>query len=156
MNTIILLFALLLALPGPAPVSGIRSGRIVIHDAFPAVLKNFPERVDPGVDGYIGTTDCSEIGQRFVLVRQGVPDALVAVADCAWSYHAAYRQQMDLIADVDRKLWVGPERPQEAELWPIGLRRAYVALQARTLELRSLGDRDRQPNGSQGPRFQPF
>jgi hypothetical protein len=139
MNIIIILIALLLAIPGPAPASEIRTGRIVIHDAFPAVLKNFPERADPGVDGYIGTTDCREIGERFVLVRPGQPDALVTVADCAWSFHVAYRQRMNLIADVDRSLWTGPERPQYAELWPVDVRGAFLKeRQEYELELRHM------------------
>ena len=149
---IILLLVTSLLAPAPA----VRGGRIVLHDAFPAVLANYPDRVRDDVDGYIATDSCAELGQTIVLVRPGVPDALVAVADCAWDYHVPYRQRMGYIADVDRKLWVGPERPQEAELWPVGLRRAYLALQARTLEFRHLGDRDRRPDGPQRPWLQPF
>jgi hypothetical protein len=154
MNYLSIVLLLVASLLAPAPA--VRAGRIVLHDAFPAVLANYPERVQDGVDGYIATNSCEELGQTFVLVRPGVPDALVAVADCAWDYDIPYRQRMGYIADVDRRLWVGPERPQEAQLWPVGLRRVYLALQAREHELRPMGDGDRQPDGPQRPWVQPY
>lgn len=123
MKTLFLALALWAAL---LPLPSVRSGKIVLHNAFPAVLKNFPERVQSGVDGYIATDDCAEIGQRFVLVRPGLPDALVAVADCAWEADVPYRESMGYIADVDALLWDGPERPQPAQLWPPALRRVFL------------------------------
>lgn len=93
------------------------SGLIVLHAVMPAVLANFPERVQDGVDGYVAVSDCAMIGQRLVLVRPGLPDALVAVADCAAADDVAYRAQAGYIADVETALWAGPKRPQPAELW---------------------------------------
>lgn len=121
----LILALILLLVPAPKANSEIMSGKIVLHNAFPAILRNFPERIQPDVDGYIAVTDCAEIGTRYTLVRAGQPDALVAVADCAWPRHAAYRAQMGYIADVDAELWTGPELPQPAELWPPELRAAY-------------------------------
>ena len=102
------------------------AGLIVAHVAFPAVLANFPERADPTVAGYVAVTDCAMMGQRLVLVRQGEPDVLVAVADCAWASHASDRAEQGLIADVDVALWTGPWRPQYAELWEPAARAAYL------------------------------
>jgi len=103
------------------------AGLIVVHAAFPAVLAHFPERADPAVAGYVAVTDCAAMGERYVLVRPGLPDVLVAVADCAWSADAAYRADRGLIADVDAALWVGPWRPQRGELWDPLRRAAYLA-----------------------------
>lgn len=93
------------------------TGLIVAHAAFPAVFLSYPDRRDPDVDGYIAVNDCAEIGNRYVLVRQGLPDALVAVADCAQARHVSYRNEQGLIADVDVALWHGGYWPQPAELW---------------------------------------
>lgn len=123
---IIALWLAVIALPPASHVNRVRAGEIVLHNAFPAVLQNFPERVQDGVDGYIATDDCGEMGDLFVLVRPGTPDVLVAVADCAWQSDVPYRRRMGYIADVDRQVWVGPEVPQEAELWPVGLRQSYL------------------------------
>lgn len=131
MNTFVSLVALLLVVSALPPANGIRVGKIVLHDAMPRVLVNFPERAQVGVDGYVATTDCVEIGRRFVLVRPGLPDALVAVADCAWEQDAHYRNLMGYIADVDRALWKGAERPQDAQLWPVGLREAFLLVKER-------------------------
>lgn len=105
-------------------------GMIVAHAAFPAVFLNHPERQQDGVDGYIALSDCSEIGNRYVLVRDGQPDALVAVADCAASQHLAYRELEGLIADVEQRIWTGGYWPQLAELWRPGDRARYL----RTME----------------------
>ena len=77
------------------------AGLIVAHAAFPAVFATYPERQQDGVDGYIALSDCAEIGNRYVLVRAGQPDALVAVADCAQARHVEGRNAEGLIADVD-------------------------------------------------------
>ena len=95
------------------------AGLIVAHAAFPAVFATYPERQQDGVDGYVALSDCSEIGNRYVLVRQGIPDALVAVADCAQARHVEGRNAEGLIADVDIALWIGGMWPQEAELWRV-------------------------------------
>jgi hypothetical protein len=95
------------------------AGLIVAHAAFPAVFLHYPERQQGGVDGYIAVNDCSEIGNRYVLVRQSLPDALVAVADCAQAQHVQYRNEQGLIADVDTTLWIGGYWPQPAELWRV-------------------------------------
>lgn len=95
------------------------TGLIVAHAAFPAVFLHYPERQQPGVDGYIALNDCDEIGNRYVLVRQGQPDALVSVADCAQARHVEYRNEQGLIADVDVALWSGGYWPQPAELWRV-------------------------------------
>jgi hypothetical protein len=95
------------------------TGLIVAHAAFPAVFATYPERQQDGVDGYVALSDCSEIGNQYVLVRQGLPDALVAVADCAQARHVAQRSDQGLIADVDVALWRGGMWPQEAELWRV-------------------------------------
>ena len=92
-------------------------GLIVAHAAFPAVFATYPQRQFEGVDGYVGVSDCSEMGRFFVLVRRGQPDVLVAVADCAADQHVAVRASRGLIADVDVALWRGPWREQPAELW---------------------------------------
>ena len=95
------------------------AGLIVAHAAFPAVFATYPERQQDGVDGYVALSDCSEIGNQYVLVRQGLPDALVAVADCAQARHVAQRSDQGLIADVDVAVWRGGMWPQEAELWRV-------------------------------------
>ena len=95
------------------------TGLIVAHAAFPAVFATYPERQTEGVDGYIALSDCSEIGNWYVLVRQGIPDALVAVADCAQARHVAQRSDQGLIADVDVAIWRGGMWPQQAELWRV-------------------------------------
>lgn len=77
------------------------------------------------MDGYIGVNDCGEMGNLYALVRSGVPDAVVAVADCAQARHVAFRERMGYIADVDIAVWDGPEIPQEAELWPLEERAVY-------------------------------
>ena len=97
-------------------------GMILVHDAFPAVFAAYPERRDPGVQGYVATNDCADMGRHFVLVRRGQPDVLVAVADCAQERHVAWRQANRFIADVDKALWVGPWIPQRAELWTVDAR----------------------------------
>lgn len=102
------------------------AGLIVAHAAFPTVLASYPERADPTAAGYVAVTDCAMMGQRLVLVRPGLPDVLVAVADCAWPEDAAYRARMGYIADVDTALWAGPWRPQYAELWEPTARAAYL------------------------------
>ena len=68
---------------------------------FPPCSPHYPERQQDDVAGYIALSDCSEIGNRYVLVRSGFPDVLVAVADCAQAEHVAYRNEQGLIADVD-------------------------------------------------------
>ena len=98
-------------------LSAVLAGQIVAHNAFPAVLDRYPERADPGVQGYVAVNDCAELGRRYVLVRPGETEVLVAVADCAWAYHVPYREARNLIADVDAAIWAGPWRPQYAELW---------------------------------------
>ena len=105
------------------------SGTILVHDAFPAVLATYPERRDPGVAGYIATNDCAQLGQRFVLVRPGQPDVLVAVADCAWAHHVEWRNQHGYIADVDARLWAGAWVPQHAELWTVDAREWWAELE---------------------------
>ena len=95
------------------------TGLIVAHAAFPAVFVAFAERQQSDVDGYIALSDCGEIGNRYVLVRQGAPDMLVAVADCAQARHVAQRSEQGLIADVDVNVWRGGMWPQEAELWRV-------------------------------------
>lgn len=103
------------------------TGLIVAHAAFPAVFANYPERQQDGVDGYVALSDCGEIGNRYVLVRQGIPDMLVAVADCAQARHVAQRSDKGLIADVDIALWRGGMWPQEAELWRVDDRARWFA-----------------------------
>jgi hypothetical protein len=95
------------------------TGLIVAHAAFPAVFETYPERQYEGVDGYIAMSDCDEIGNWYVLVRAGQPDALVAVADCAQAEHVAQRAEQGLIADVDVTIWRGGMWPQKAELWRV-------------------------------------
>jgi hypothetical protein len=95
------------------------TGLIVAHAAFPAVFATYPERQQDGVAGYIALSDCSEIGNRYVLVRAGQLDALVAVADCAQDYHVAGRIARGLIADVDTAIWTGAMHEQPAELWRV-------------------------------------
>ena len=95
------------------------AGLIVAHAAFPAVFATYPERQQDGVEGYIALSDCGEIGNRYVLVRQGIRDMLVAVADCAQARHVAQRGDQGLIADVDVAIWRGGMWPQEAELWRV-------------------------------------
>jgi hypothetical protein len=107
--------------------SALLAGWIVVHAAFPAVLDTFPERADPAVAGYVAVTDCAMMGQRLVLVRPGLPDVLLAVADCAWPAHAQYREERGYIADVDEALWFGAWIPQRAELWLPAARAAYLA-----------------------------
>ena len=95
-------------------------GLIVAHAAFPAVFVAYPERQQDGVDGYVALSDSAEIGNRYVLVRQGVPDMLVAVADCAAAQHVARRAAEGLIADVQwPEAWTGGYFPQMAELWRV-------------------------------------
>lgn len=94
-------------------------GLVAAHAAFHGVFLVYPERVQDGVDGYVALSDCSEIGNRYVLVRQGVPDMLVAVADCAQARHVAQRSDQGLIADVDVAIWRGGMWPQQAELWRV-------------------------------------
>lgn len=108
-------------------LASVIAGQIVVHAAMPSVLDRYPDRADPGVEGYIAVNDCAELGNRYVLVRPGQPDVLVAVADCAWAYHVPYRQSRNLIADVDEAIWAGPWRPQYAELWPVAERAEYWA-----------------------------
>ena len=108
-------------------LAGILSGQIVAHSAFPQVFERYPDRRDPGVQGYVAVNDCSELGNRYVLVRPGQRDVLVAVADCAWAYHVPYRESRGLIADVDEAIWTGPWRPQYAELWTVDARAAWWA-----------------------------
>ena len=103
------------------------AGLIVAHAAFPAVFATYPERQQDGVDGYVALSDCSEIGNRYVLVRQGIRDMLVAVADCAQARHVAQRGDQGLIADVDIALWRGGMWPQEAELWRVDDRARWFA-----------------------------
>ena len=98
-------------------MTALYTGLIVLHAAMPAVLANFPERVQANVDGYVAVSDCSMVGQRLVLVRPGLTDALVVVADCAAAEDVAYRARVGYIADVETALWAGPERPLPAELW---------------------------------------
>ena len=102
------------------------TGLIVAHAAFPAVFANYPERVQEGVDGYVALSDCSEIGNQYVLVRQGIRDMLVAVADCAQARHVAQRSDQGLIADVDIAVWRGGMWPQEAELWRVDDRARWL------------------------------
>lgn len=106
--------------------ASITAGLIVVHAAMPAVLDTYPERRDPTVAGYIAVNDCAQLGQHYVLVRDGHPDALVAVADCAWAHHVAYRNQHGYIADVDAKLWAGAWVPQPAELWTVDAREWHI------------------------------
>jgi hypothetical protein len=101
-------------------------GTILVHDAFPGVLATYPERRDPTVAGYVATNDCAQLGQRLVLVRDGQPDALVAVADCAWAHHVEWRERRGYIADVDSSLWVGAWIPQRAELWTVEARDWHI------------------------------
>jgi len=108
-------------------LAGILSGQIVVHAAFPQVLFAYPDRRDPGVQGYVAVNDCAELGNRYVLVRPGQKDVLVAVADCAWAGHVAYRESRGLIADVDEAIWTGPWRPQYAELWTVEARAEFWA-----------------------------
>lgn len=90
------------------------------HAAFPAVFANYPERQQDGVDGYVALSDCAEIGNWYVLVRAGQPDALVAVADCAADKHVARRAAEGLITDVQwPEAWTGGYFPQMAELWRV-------------------------------------
>ena len=105
------------------------AGTILVHNAFPAVLATYPERVDNSVAGYIATNDCAQLGQRLVLVRKGQPDALVAVADCAWTHHVAWRERNGYIADVDARLWTGAWIPQPAELWTVDDREWWIERQ---------------------------
>lgn len=109
----------------PAPLR-VERGRIVLHDAMGTVLRAYPERWQPGVDGYVAVDDCRRIGERLVLVRPGQPDALVAVADCARTQDVSYRRRMDYIADVGRSIWRGPEIPQDAELWSVDSRSEWM------------------------------
>lgn len=108
-------------------LSAILTGQILVHDVMPQVLDAYPERRDPGVQGYIATNDCAELGRRFVLVRPGQPDVLVAVADCAWSHHRDWRERHGYIADVATEVWRGPWMPQYAELWPVEARAEWWA-----------------------------
>lgn len=104
------------------------AGLIVAHAAMPAVLAAYPERVQDGVDGYIALSDCSEIGNQYILVRTGVRDMLVAVADCARLDDRQYRADMNYIADVEAPgLWRGGMWPQRAELWRVEDRAAWLA-----------------------------
>ena len=102
------------------------TGLIVAHAAFPAVFATYPERQQDGVDGYVALSDCSEIGNRYVLVRQGIRDMLVAVADCAQARHVQGRRDKGLIADVDIAVWRGGMWPQEAELWRVDDRARWL------------------------------
>ena len=102
------------------------TGLIVAHAAFPAMFLSYPERQHEGVDGYIAMNDCAEMGNEYVLVRHGQPDALVAVADCAQAKHIQYRRNMGLIADVDVALWRGGMWPQMAELWRVDDRARWL------------------------------
>ena len=107
-------------------LTAVLAGTILVHDAFPGVFAAFPERRDPTVAGYVATNDCAQLGQRLVLVRPGQPDVLVAVADCAWAHHVAWRERRGYIADVDSRLWVGPWIPQRAELWTVEARDWHI------------------------------
>ena len=107
--------------------SAILTGHILVHDAFPGIFERFPERQDPGVQGYVAVNDCGELGERYVLVRRDLPDVLVAVADCAWRHDVAWREANGYIADVGAAIWQGPWRPQYAELWPVAARAEYWA-----------------------------
>lgn len=96
-------------------------GIVTLHLAMPAVLANYPERVQPDVDGYIARADCGEIGRRYVLELAG-HHYLVAVADCAQVRdvpHLEYVFGGQWLADVDVTIWGDlPRIPQMAELWP--------------------------------------
>lgn len=105
-----------------ATLTGVLVGVILVHAAFPGVLAAYPERRDPGVQGYVATNDCADLGRHLVLVRPGQPDVLVAVADCAQERHVAWRQANRYIADVDAALWCGPWVPQPAQLWTVDAR----------------------------------
>ena len=103
------------------------AGWIVVHAAFPQVLNNYPERIDNSVAGYVAVDDCGMMGRHLVLVRRGVPDVTLAVADCANPAHLAYRQAMGYVADVDANpnVWRGPWVPQWAELWTVPAREQF-------------------------------
>lgn len=105
--------------------SAILVGWIVVHAAFPVVLDNYPERADDTVSGYVAVDDCGMLGKHLVLVRPGVPDVTLAVADCANPAHVQYRNERGLIADVDAAVWRGAWFPQRAELWTVPARERY-------------------------------
>lgn len=92
-------------------------GFIVIHAAFPEVFLTYPERKSDEVAGYVAVNDCAQIGRRYVLVRHGLPDVLVQVADCAQPRHVPWRRAEGIVADVDINVWHGGQWPQWAELW---------------------------------------
>ena len=100
-------------------------GWIVVHAAFPQVLNNYPERIDDTVAGYVAVDDCGLMGDHLVLVRPGIPDVTLAVADCANPVHIPYRQSNGYIADVDAAVWRGAWTPQWAELWTPDARARY-------------------------------
>lgn len=103
------------------------TGWIVVHAAFPAVLDNYPDRVDQSATGYVvAVSDCNALGAHLVLVRPGQPDVLLSVADCADPDHVAERAAAGLIADVDEAVWRGPWVPQRAELWTPAARAQYL------------------------------
>ena len=89
---------------------------------MPTVLNNYPDRVQPDVDGCIARIDCGEIGRRYVLELDGAA-YLVAVADCAQPrdvQHLEYAFGGSWLADVDAMLWDDlPRYPQQARLWPV-------------------------------------
>ena len=103
-------------------------GIVTLHLAMPAVIANYPNRAQSGVDGYIAVMDCGEIGRRYVLELDG-RDYLVAVADCANVRdlaHIEYTFSGDWLADVDEQTWGDlPRYPQEATLWPEKVYRAW-------------------------------
>lgn len=112
------------AMPVTPPGDGQRceAGLVTRHDAFySSVLQVFPDRAVPGVHGYVGVADCSQIGQRAELWLGGHRFD-VSVADCLSQKHKASHDALwagTWLADVDRKIWIEAgvaNRPVEAVL----------------------------------------
>lgn len=76
-------------------------GHATLHNAWAGVFAHFPERIDPTVDGYIATADCSEIGEYRIMAFGGRLWR-VRVADCLNRHDAP---SPGWVADIDYRIW---------------------------------------------------
>ena len=93
-------------------------GHATLHNAFPAVLATYPDRVDHDVDGYIATADCDLMGDYFALYFEG-QWWVVRQADCM---NRALTPPDGWLVDISRNLWLRAHasmRPRDAALLPL-------------------------------------
>lgn len=85
--TILSKLLLIIMLTTPFPhhgsdiISNCRVEDFTLHTAFASVFANFPDRIDPSVDGYMASVDCSEMGE-YRAVFFGRRWWVVRIADC--------------------------------------------------------------------------